>query len=194
MESNKITFKGENLMELRPDVDENSMLIYILAFYRILTPDFLYNNLKTMSISNIEKLYPAKINKIQHNTNTELSRYKSGAAIPFDYQKLKEKNAYEKPQAGRMLACLVLSKSYLNHFLPYDPFEAKYFFDENFKGNVDDVLHRYCVLRDVNEDELLAYYRNIAESNLTRSLGVKNEPKKHSTLDMLTATFLQLTK
>ena len=49
METDQITFIGENIMSMRPEVDPDKIKVYILTFYRILDPDTLVHNLRTMS-------------------------------------------------------------------------------------------------------------------------------------------------
>lgn len=180
-------------MSMRTDVDSETLLMYIFTFYRVLEPEFLCRNLKTMAKADIINMHAAKVTRLQVTENNP-NLAKKGAAIPFDYQKAKEESAVNRPQAGRLLACLILSKSYSEQYLPYDPFEARHFFKENFKCTESDALDKYCLCRDVKKEELLSYYRNIAETNRVKSLTVYKEPKRTSTSDLLIATFLQLTK
>ena len=146
-----------------------------------------------MSEADIGKLFAAKVNKLQHPSNTVCQRPLQKAAINFDYQKMKEKCALEKPSAGRMLACLVLAKSHEACFLPFDPFEAKQFFND-FKCKEEEALEEYCRMKNENKDELLAYYRNIAESNRNRTYNTPRKTETNNTLNLLAATFARLTR
>lgn len=47
-DSNVITHKGVNLIAIQPDIDREILSTYILAYYRILTPDTIYVNIKNM--------------------------------------------------------------------------------------------------------------------------------------------------
>ena len=84
------------------------------------------HNLRTMSANDIEKLYVAKVNKVQITRNQYPAK-RVDKPVPFDYQKMKQKSALERSQAGRLISCLVLSKTTDERFLPFDPFEAKHF-------------------------------------------------------------------
>lgn len=155
------------------------------------------NNLRTMSESDISKLYVAKVNKVQVSCNrAPRNENHDKSSIPFDYQKLKEISALDKPQAGRHLTCLVLAKSFDNQFLPFDPFEAKHFYEENFKCSEEEALEKYCRMRKENKDELLSYYKSIAETNRQKFFfpTTNQQKNKASISDILASTFFHLTR
>lgn len=162
-------------------------------YYRVLTPDTIRENVKNMKKDVIEKLYAGRIGSaiIVDNSNAP----KPTARIHYDYQWLKEKSAFEKQNAGKILVCLLLSESYRNEYLPYDPFEAKKKFQDNFKESTEHVLDKYCNLKKINKKELISYYRNIAEKNRSRE-DKRNDKsnKKYSTLNVLANAFLHITK
>lgn len=192
MESNVITYQGINLLFLRPDVDIEDLQVYILTYYRILTPDTIVKNLKNMTKDDIKSRYVARVGKaiIIDNSNNP----KPSGCVPFNYQVIKENAAFKKQNAGRYLACMVLSKSYSGEFLPYDPYDAKRYFEENFKDTVEVVFDKYCESRMEDKNELLSYYRNIAERNRSKYYYEKKPEKKFSTVDLLTSAFLQISK
>lgn len=193
IDSEIMTFKGENLLDIRSDVTKEDLKVYILAFYRILKPEDLCKNLRDMKPKEIKELYMARIGRIKVIQNNEVQRSR-GAEIPFNYAQAKEKNAIQLPNAGRLLACLLLSKSFEACDLPYDPFEAKQFFQNNFKGTVEEILDKYCEERGEDKSILLSYYRNIANRNRAKRYPPERDTKKFSTVDLLCAAFAQLTK
>lgn len=195
MESNVITYQGINLLFLRPDIDIEDLQVYILTYYRILTPDTIVKNLKNLTKDDIKSRYIARVGKAGVGKAIVLDNNpKPYGCVPFNYQPIKEIAAFKKQNAGRYLACMVLSKSYSGEFLPYDPYDAKRFFEENFKDSVEEVFDKYCESRKENKSELLSYYRNIAERNRSKYYYEKVPEKKFSTVDLLASAFLQIAK
>lgn len=195
METDVVTYKGVNLLFLRPDIDNDDLLIYLLTYYRVLSPDTIYKNVKYMTKHDIERRYVARVGKaISIDNKTYVKPKKTSNEVPFDYQPMKENAAFGKQNAGRYLACILLAKSYSEEFLPCDPYEAKGFFADNFKGSVEEVFERFCKSKNQDKNELLSYYRNIAEKNRAKQYYKKQPEKKFSTIDLLTNAFLHITK
>lgn len=165
-----------------------------MTYYRVLSPDTIYKNLKYMTKHDIERRFVARVGKAIVIDNKNNTKPKTSRQIPFDYQPMKEHAAFGKQNAGRYLACLLLSKSCSAEFLPCDPYEAKRFFTENFKGTIEEVFERFCKSTNQDEIELLSYYRNIAEKNRAKQFYVNKPEKKFSTIDLLTNAFLHITR
>lgn len=201
-ETEVITYKGENLMDIRLDMEKEELWVYILNYYRMLTPDTVYNNIQNMTRDDIKKLYAARVLRLPNQYATainpareeNINKYRTYGNAYFDFQGLKETSAFRSQNAGRYLACLLLSKTYSDDLLPYDPFDAKRFFDENFKGSVEEVFDKYCCSRKVEKAEVLSYYRNIAERNRSKCTFEVKETKKFSTIDLLANAFLHIAK
>lgn len=196
-ETSKITFKGANVCNIRKDIDIQDLWAYIQTYYRSLTPETLCKNICTLKVKDIKNLkrgegYPLVVAK---NEGGEYKKPTTHAAIPFNYENIKEQNGFNKLNAGRFLACLNLAGCYSSRYLPTDVFEAGRFFKENFSGNEKEVLERYCDFHSLNIDEFLTYYKNICETQ--RNKCERSPPvykKKISTIDVLVGTFLHLTK
>lgn len=193
METEEITYKGENICVMRKDLEIRAIWVYILTYYKILSPQTLFNNIKCIKKKDMDNLFAGRMGKaiVVDNSNS----YKPLHKVPFDYQALKEKGAFSKQNAGRYLACLRLAKSYEAQFLPYDPFDARHYFEENFKEPIEEVLDKYCEARHEDKEKLLSHYRNIAERNRSKFyFQEKTTTTKFSTVNLLAKTFLHIAK
>ncbi|KAL5286322.1 hypothetical protein ACFFRR_007761, partial [Megaselia abdita] len=56
-ETEVITYQGKNLMKMRSDLETVELWVYILNYYRMLTPDTIQRNIKNMTREDIKKLY-----------------------------------------------------------------------------------------------------------------------------------------
>ena len=81
----------------------------------------------------------------------------------LDYTRCNNNIAFNKINAGRMLACLILSETISPNVLPFDPFEAQLFFNNHFKGSKTEVFKRYCEYHEQDPDKIMDYYRRISK-------------------------------
>lgn len=192
----RITFNGEDLYNLRKDLSNQEIHLYIEAFYRILTSRSLVENIKTLPSSKIRNIIAGK--GVAEVAKERTAQTTPGAKIMFNYEKNKEVVGFEQKSAIRYLAYLDLARSVPRRVIPIDMYEANAFYKKYFDGEVRDVFTRLCKQNGDNIDEILDYYRQkLNWSNLFKNddyLGShkrKLEEKKPSTFAAILA---QLTR
>lgn len=153
-----MTFKGEDLYNLRKDIAKQDIHLYIESFYRILTPSSLVKNIKSLSSAKIKNVRADR--GTADVTQRTAQTTKTGVNIMFNYEKKKEITGFEQKFASRYLAYLLLSKSVPKCVVPLDLFEANVFFKKYFEGEVNDVFIKCCEFNGTNPDEVLNYFRH----------------------------------
>lgn len=201
----KITYKDEDLLSLRPEIDKQILIEYVQAYHRSLTAESLINNLRSLKKSTLNGLFRGcGTAKVFSTQGTENCNAKDGATslsnvsfkkIAYDYTGFNEKMGFSKPAACRYLAYKVLAKSLPNNILPVDIHEVNDFFDTHFKGEPEEVFHRFCEIKNIEKDETLRYYKN--KCNLDEIYNVKRptkDLKKPNAGETLLSAWLHITK
>lgn len=190
-ESTRITYQGVNVCKIRKDIGIQELWAYIQSFYRSITPEALLKNICSLKPKDIITLTRGNESTVVFTKHEEHVSIDKSGEFPFQYKR--ELTGFNEPNAGRYLACLVLSESYPSCFLPIDLLEATEFYKENFTGNVSEVLEKYCTLRSLDSTELLSYYRHICETRRQECTPPVKEKTK-GTIGVLVDTFLHLTR
>lgn len=186
-DSDKITYKGTNILSIRKDIDNNDIKLYVNSFYRIIEAQALYKNISTLPVQQIKNLKAANA-RPSVSTNKDLPAI-TKTTIPFNYTNIKEQVSFKLTHAGKNLACLILSETIAPERLPFDYMEAKIFFKSNFKDDIKSVFERYCKHNNIKPSELLQYYENKKQR-----LPDSKKTTKPKTTDSLLKAFLQITK
>ena len=92
-----------------------------------------------------------------------------------------------------MLTCLVLAKTVESNLLPFDPFEAKHFFNHHFDDTTYAVFKRYCEYHQQDPDERLEYYKTTSKI-YKRSIPDQQYTKRKGTVDALVYPFFHIMK
>lgn len=190
----EVTFRGENLYNIRADVTLEELQYYIEAFYRILTPSSLVENLRTLPKSSIQNVKAYK--GIAEVNNPGPQQSSSGTKIMFNYEKKKEIVGFEQRNASRYLAYMLLSKTVPSCIIPIDIFEAKIFFKKYFEGDVRDVFNKCCEHNEEDAEKVLEYYRhklNWSKFYSKSHYEAYNPKKTERRSDSLACIFMQLT-
>lgn len=195
-ETDVITFKGDNILHMRPEIETSTMLKYINAYYRHFPAESFIKIIKESSESQIRKLsYVNTKMPLVVKNDVQANKVKSLETIPFNYAKSKEIGTFHKQNTIKILAYLVLAEKYEKHRIPIDLIEANIFFKENFNGDKREVFERCCTHHDLNSEEVLLNYSSSIKS--INYYALYNSPKnknKSSTIDVLLNVFSQITK
>lgn len=193
-ETDNITFKGENILGIRPDIDKIVLWRYISSFYRHFPAKTFVKIIKESPKDQIKRLILKSKSMPIVLENNVLSSSKELDAVPFNYEKSKEIGAFHKQNCLKTLAYLVLSEKIASHRIPYDLIQAEIFFNENFKGSKKDVFEKCCAYHELNSVEVLKNYsQNINYINYY-AINKDNNKKKLSTLDVFISVFNKITK
>lgn len=193
----KITYKGENIFNLRSDIDRDQLLQYISAFYRHFKADTLTKIIKSSTANQIKRLSQTSKESAIVTENNVPRPIESTEAImvPFNLDKAREIGTFQKPNTIKTLAYLVLAEKYAKDRIPFDLVEANIFFKTNFKGNLKDVFNKCCLYHDFDPDEILRNYsntiKNIDYYTLYKSANKRND---HNTVNALLSVFEKITK
>lgn len=197
--SDKITFNGENVLDLRKDISQRHLLTYIQAFYKVLDQHHLYRNLKTLSAAAIINLQRGRaLVKVPSNDVDIPPPQKSYNAVSLNYSGIKEKAGFYKPNACKLLAFKVLyeTENVPDRLMPVDIFELNLFFSEHFEGSPKEVFSRFCEHHNLQEKEILQQYRNKVNwdsfINDVPCYKIKPKEKKHTESEGLINAFLQI--
>lgn len=196
-ETNEITYKGENILNLRPDIDNKTLLRYISAFYRHFQAENFVQIIKESAASQIYRL-SQKSNKsaiVGQNNVSSPTRNIEPNLVPFNLDKARELGAFQKPNTIKILAYLVLAEKYSKDRIPIDLTEANIFFKNSFKGEKKEVFNKCCIYHNFDPEEILLNYSNTIKS--INYYALYNDPKnktKNVTINMILDTFSRLTQ
>lgn len=171
--------------------------MYVEAFYRILTPQSLVENIRSLPSIKIKNVRADKgVAEVAKERTAQVS---PGAKIMFNYEKRKETVGFEQKFACRFLAYLLLARSVPRCVIPIDVFEANAFFKKYFEGDVKDVFTRCCQFHGDNTDEVLSYFRQkLNWSNLYKNDdffdAYKKKEKKEAKPSPFACILTQLTR
>lgn len=193
VETDVITFRGANILKMRPEIDNKTMINYIRAFYRHFPAETFTKIIRESSVNQIKRLSYTN-NKQPLVLNNEISKPTNPSdVIPFNYVKSKEIGAFHKPNTMKILAYLVLSETYPKSRIPFDLIEANIFFNENFKDSKKEVFNKCCSHHGLKPEEVLLHYSNTIKC-IDYYPTYNNIKNKTRTIDILANVFMQITK
>lgn len=196
-ETYEITYKGENLFNMRPDIENKILLKYINAFYRHFKADTLVKLIKNSAPIQIKRLSQTSREWpiVPQNNVSIASRSAESNILHFNLEKSREIGTFQKPNTIKTLAYLVLAESFAKERIPLDLVEANIFFRSNFKGNKKDVFNKCCLYHELNPEEVLQIYSNTIKTIDYYTLYKQQDKRnKHNTINMLLSVFDKITK
>lgn len=198
-ETDQITYKGENILNMRPDIDKKLLLRYISAYYRHFQADTFVKIIKESAVSQIKRLSHTGNNPaaVAENNVASISRPKENNFVPFNLEKSREIGTFQKPNTIKILAYLVLAERYSKDRIPIDLTEANIFFKNNFKGDKREVLDKCCKYHNFDPEEILSSYSNTIKSINYYALYndvIKSQKNRNSTINVLFDVFNKITQ
>ena len=157
--TNKITFRGNEILKARQDINVNDLWFYIKAYYRVIPHNILYKRILTVDENIIKNLtvkdLRANVDDKDLVENMKCSNNQRTCTIPFTYKK--ENEAFGNLNSCKYLAYLVIAETTSEYIMPIELISAKIFFKKYFENeSYREVFDKCCKFNECDPEETLS--------------------------------------